>query len=93
MINGAEDVWVWRAMLALACDWLRGVVRGGVWDRQAMVVTSVRRLRTSAVEMERSLEREGRASVLKACQTSGACLEVLVGKIPSDHSMRRGPLL
>lgn len=65
MINGAEDVWVWREMLALACDWLRGVVRGGVWDRQAMVVTSVRRLRTSAVEMERSLEREGRASVLK----------------------------
>jgi len=71
----------------------KGSGKGDVWDRQAMVVTSVRSLRTSDVEMERSLEREGRASVLKACQTSEACLEVLVGKISSDHSMRRSPLL
>lgn len=46
------------------------------------MVTLVSSLRTSDVEMERGLEREGRASVLKACKTSRACLEVPVGKHP-----------
>lgn len=56
--------------------------KGGVWDTQTMVVTLVSCLRPWNVEMERELGKEGRASVLKECKTSGACLEVSLGKCP-----------
>lgn len=60
----------------------KGSGKGGVWDRQATMMTLVSSLGTSDVELERRLERERRASVLKAFKTSRACLEDPVGKCP-----------
>lgn len=47
-----------------------------------MLVTQFSGLRTSDVELERALEREGRVSVLKEFKTSRTWLEGPVGKCP-----------
>lgn len=57
-----------------------GSAEGGVWHRQAMVVTSVSSLWTLDTEVERALEQEGRVSVLKVFKTSRVGLKVPVGK-------------
>lgn len=81
---------VWREMAVLACDLGRRVVRevsemGRQWWRHQSAS-----LKTSDIQLEKGLQREDRALVLRSLRPQSLFIHS-TGKMPSYHWLKSGP--